>query len=1518
MLAIARSSRFYLPVLAAFSLFAGRGTAQIVPDATLPQNSIVNLNGSIFDITGGTQMEANLFHSFQEFSVPAGMEAFFDRAAGIENIFARVTGGSISNIDGTLGASGSASLFFLNPSGIVFGPNARLDLNGSFFASTAASINFEDGTTFSAVAPQPLLTVSVPVGLQYGENPEAIAANGATLEVTDDSALLLLGGEVALQDSTLRAPGGEVVLFGIGSAGTIALQEEGFVAPSETPRADVTVSNGFIEVEAENMGRIGIDGQNVTVSGDSTFEAGLSVEEGSADSQAGDIELTAAATLTVDGSTFSSVVAETASGNAGNIELSGQAIALDNVTLIADNFSGGQPGTIVLQADGPISVTGSELGGESSSPLPDAGGEISIASAGGSVLLDGTTVATDNNDLGDAGNIVISAPEEVAIVNQSNISSGGRFGTILIGATEADETTGDGGIEPENAPAPRTLRVEDSILRTDNENNTVAGEVPIGGIVLQARETIALSRSNLSATSVRDGNAGEVSIAVTGGNISLLDSEVLSDAGNGVGNAGNIGVSAPGGEIAISGGMLASELLAGGTGVAGDLNLTAGTISVTDGALLTTNTFGAGNAGGISLIASDRIDLQSSVIVSDVAMGAIGNGGDIDIAAANVALANGTIVGTNAFGGGNAGDVAIAVGESNAPAIESVSIDNAILASNLGEGVAGMAGAVAIRANQIALTNGAELSTNTFGTGDAGTVSLEATNALDILGEGTIVTSDVEPGAIGSGGDIDIAAANVLLADGARLSTNAFGGGTAGGISISVGESSLPAIESVSIDGAALTSNLGTNVEGRAGNIDVRAATISLANGAEISTNTFGTGDAGMVQLEATDSLNILGEGTIVTSDVEPGAIGNGGDIDIAATNVFLAGGALLGTNAFGRGNAGSITISTEDSSLAAIESIAIDGAVLTSNLGPDVEGMAGNIDIRAATIALTNGAELSTNTFGTGDAGMVQLEATGSLNILGEGTIVTSDVEPEAIGNGGDIDVAATNVLLRGGALLGTNAFGEGTAGDISISIEESSLTAIENVSIDGATLSSNLGEGVAGSAGSIDVRSTTIALTDGAELSTNTFGVGDAGSITLEASDRIEISGANTTLVSDVEASAAGDGGSILAIAPLIQLDDAAEVSTDLLGTGQAGNLTLDADTIEILNGSTLSSVAAAGSTGNGGSIELRGRSLVLDDGSTLDTTASGNGSAGTIEVTVSETVSLDDNSQIFSSLESGATGSGGNIIISGDMLFVLNGSFLEASSAGDGAAGNIELNANTIRLDGGAALRAETVGGLGNIEIVSEDVRLRRGSNITTNATGTATGGNISISSTLLTGIENSDITANAQASFGGFVQITAEVVSGLRLSNVLTPASDITASSQLGAAFSGTIELSTPEVDPGAALVEPPRLVDVSGLLADDPCAVGQTSSFTIAGRGGLPPNPKDSFTSQTDSLEWARSPQEADIGEVSPSGDRAALPDGEIVEAAGWHADAEGNVLLVASPESMRLQQGVTSSQCSDR
>jgi filamentous hemagglutinin family protein len=242
--------------------------AQITVDGTTNTNLTPIDNGIRID--DGNRAGDNLFHSFSEFSIGNGSEAFFNNANNIVNIFSRVTGGNISNIDGLIRANGTANLFLINPAGIIFGENASLDIGGSFFSSTAESIVFGDNVEFLATDADnpPLLTINMPIGLNFGNNPGEIAVNGSNLQVNNGETLALLGGNVTITGGQIIAPEGRIELGGLTQEGQITFNSQqlgedfsidSISFPEGIARADVTLTNSAeVNVQAAGGRVIGV------------------------------------------------------------------------------------------------------------------------------------------------------------------------------------------------------------------------------------------------------------------------------------------------------------------------------------------------------------------------------------------------------------------------------------------------------------------------------------------------------------------------------------------------------------------------------------------------------------------------------------------------------------------------------------------------------------------------------------------------------------------------------------------------------------------------------------------------------------------------------------------------------------------------------------------------------------------------------------------------------------------------------------------------------------------------------------------------------------------------------------------------------------------------------------------------------------------------------------------------------------------------------------------------------------
>lgn len=210
-----------------------------MPDNTLSAESsqvIRNYQGKPIEaITGGATRGINLFHSFQEFNIEVNEAAYFDNPAGINHILTRITGNNISRIFGKLGVLGNANLFIINPKGIIFGPNAALDLTGSFLATTANKVLFPDGNQFSTIdTDTSVLSINVPIRLDFNGNPGQIQVQGSghnvafryflpsvslpvssQLQVSSEKMLALVGGNIILEGGVLKAPGGQIELASV-------------------------------------------------------------------------------------------------------------------------------------------------------------------------------------------------------------------------------------------------------------------------------------------------------------------------------------------------------------------------------------------------------------------------------------------------------------------------------------------------------------------------------------------------------------------------------------------------------------------------------------------------------------------------------------------------------------------------------------------------------------------------------------------------------------------------------------------------------------------------------------------------------------------------------------------------------------------------------------------------------------------------------------------------------------------------------------------------------------------------------------------------------------------------------------------------------------------------------------------------------------------------------------------------------------------------------------------------------
>ena len=348
----ARPSQLLL--LGVCSVLVSRPTlAQLIPDGTASTQIQPNIDvrGLPSDVVeGGTIRNDILFHSFQDFNIEAGRGVYFANPADIRNILSRVTGGNGSNIDGTLGVLGNANFFLINPNGIVFGPNARLDVAGAFTASTADAFKFADGQAFSATDPQapPLLRLNITPGLQLGQADQGDLENAGNLAVATGQPLTLQGRNVR-HTGSLTAPGGWVGLFGQ----TVGVLDKALIDVSGLDGGGTVLIGGTLQGAAPDLTALRTYiGPDVQIQADA-LRAGdggvVVVWSEEATGFYGNISARGA----VDSLTSPSNAGEPASASGGFVEVSSQGhlIFRGGVDTAAP---GGQPGMLLLD---PTTIT---------------------------------------------------------------------------------------------------------------------------------------------------------------------------------------------------------------------------------------------------------------------------------------------------------------------------------------------------------------------------------------------------------------------------------------------------------------------------------------------------------------------------------------------------------------------------------------------------------------------------------------------------------------------------------------------------------------------------------------------------------------------------------------------------------------------------------------------------------------------------------------------------------------------------------------------------------------------------------------------------------------------------------------------------------------------------------------------------------------------------------------------------------------------------------------------------------
>ena len=858
----------------------------------------------VYEITGGRRPSggANLFHSFDRFTVGTGDTAHFIGESGIDNIIGRVTGPEASMIDGKL--KSDASLYLLNPQGMMFGPNATLDINGSFYGSTADVLRFADGAEFSTrLSEKSTLTVAPPAAFGFlNDNPSGIHVQGSTLEVPEGKTLSIVGGDINILGDgdpasgapNLSAPGGHINLTSTSSSGDVAFDSVSQLSFEQL--GDIMISEGaLVDVSGEGSGTIAIRGGQLMI--DTSWL--LADTLGSVNGAEIGIDIVVDHQFVIANKGL--ITTDTlGAGNAGNIQIASDDLRVESGTIISSSsYSSGKGGEVAVKAT-KVTLDGT---------APD-----------NSVLTAiGASTQGVSENAGDTGAVIIEALN-VRLMGRaqiSNISVGpGNAGIVMV---KAQEVTLEGA-SPQNPFIPGLVA---------NAQGTGEGAGDAGAIVIEAQNVKLTSGAQITSATFGPGsggkvmvNAKEVILEGTSPHSNFIPSSIVVDA-----------------------------FVEGDGGEAGAIVIEAEHVRLSDGAHMGSTSFGPRKGGTITVRAKEVMlegtspHNNSPTTIVTIAPGqneGASNAGAIVIEAQNVRLQGGAQIISATFGPGNGGKVIM---EAKEVTLEGTSSDNnyptGIFASAEGqtEG-AGAASDIVIEAQDVSLIGGAQILIGTSGPGHGGMVKVKATATLTVAGQDSSILANTT--GTGPGGDIVLYGSQLLLTNNATVSAQSLGQGNAGNIQFT-------ATDLILSDHSEVTA---ASARARGGNINIEAETVSMVDSNMTAAVNHGEEQGGNIRIGAATTTN----GEIIEGldhlSLEGGRIaantdaGNGANIVIGARKVLLDRDSMITANT-NAGVGGNVTmagsVAADDQPLSRAETVVLRESGITAEAQ---EGQGGRIHI--------------------------------------------------------------------------------------------------------------------------------------------------------------------------------------------------------------------------------------------------------------------------------------------------------------------------------------------------------------------------------------------------------------------------------------------------------------------------------------------------------------------------------------------------------------------------------------------
>jgi filamentous hemagglutinin family protein len=627
------------------SLIPARAIAQIIPDVTLPNNSRVILGCSDCTIEGGTIRGKVLFHSFDQFSIKQNGVARFNNDPDVASIVTRVTGTQPSIIDGLIKVRGNTNFFLVNPQGFTFKSNAKLEIGGSFLASTASSFLFPNGEQFSAITPAglPILSMDVtaPIGLRFEGNVKPIQVDKSTLVLSSGKNVALIGGEMnltgeksasgELASGELTSKSGRIELAAVSGIGNVEVGENLMTGISESmSRADIKLSE------------FKINGSNITLtSGLLSLNESALLTEKTASGNLGNILLHASGKILLDKRSFLFTgVPRYNTGNAGSITIKSSSLEVNGESEINSSQSGkGAAGDVFLDVSGNVFFQGkSKIFSTVSEGSQGKSGNITIH-AGSLDVWGASQINSASSGIGDAGNIALKVDGLTWLDGTEPVQRAGK--------SQLEHTALLASVESMGVGNTGNINIDTGSLRTSNGadifNGNSGDSVKPGNITIVSRNRIDMLNGSGIRAGVTRGGKGK-----SAGNIDITAPSVLIEDGAQIeirisGTAKETsgifikasdsvtidGRKNPGAETGVI-----TDVEKNGLGGAGGIEIQTPKLILQDNGRITAST-ASGDGGNVNLKDIRLLLLRRNSQISATVKQANGNGGNISIDAPN-------------------------------------------------------------------------------------------------------------------------------------------------------------------------------------------------------------------------------------------------------------------------------------------------------------------------------------------------------------------------------------------------------------------------------------------------------------------------------------------------------------------------------------------------------------------------------------------------------------------------------------------------------------------------------------------------------------------------------------------------------------------------------------------------------------------------------------------------------------------------------------------------------------------